>query len=78
MQQNEPRLTSAAASHLGEINIVFQPMSNEAPLLERGAFLTASPGQRERATLRGTHTQGATPLPLQRLSSAGSPHQSVQ
>lgn len=47
MQQNEPQLTSAAASRLGEINIVFQPMSNEAPLLERGAFLTASPGQRE-------------------------------
>ena len=38
MQQNEPRLTSAAASRLGEINIAFQPMSNEAPLLERGAF----------------------------------------
>lgn len=56
MQQNEPWLTRAAASRLGEINIVFQPMSNEAPLLERGAFSTASLGQKERATLRGAHT----------------------
>lgn len=55
MQQNEPWLTSAAASRLGEINIVFQPVSNEALLLERAAFSTASPGQRE------SHTQPPTP-----------------
>lgn len=55
MQQNEPWLTSAAASRLGEINIVFQPVSNETLLLERGAFSTASPGQRE------SHTQPPTP-----------------
>lgn len=59
MQQNELWLTSAAAFRLGKINIVFQPVSNESPLLERGAFSTASLGQKERATLRGTHTPGA-------------------
>lgn len=71
MQQNEPRLTSAAASRLGEINIVFQPMSNESPLLERGAFSTASPGQREQATLGGTHPSASPKTQLCRESPPG-------
>lgn len=61
MQQNEPWLTSAAASRLGKINIVFQLMSNEAPLLERGGFSTASLGGKERAAVRGTHAPGSHP-----------------
>lgn len=61
MQQNEPWLTSAAASRLGEINIVFQPVSNEAPLLEGGGFSAASLGRKERAAVRGTHAPGSHP-----------------
>lgn len=60
MQQNEAWLTSAAASRLGEINIVLQPVSNEPPVLERGVLSTASLGQRE-STRRGTHTLGSCP-----------------
>lgn len=76
MQQNESWLTSAAASRLGEINIVFQPVSNEALLLERGAFSTASPGQRESHTQSHPHPgtppqPSQAPLPLQRGAELG-------